>query len=111
MKGFLRSIDNRLPFQIERSVQQNRHTGGLTKSLDQPVVSCIECLTNGLQSAGTVYMRDRRNRVSLVFLYVHNIEHKPSRIVAGCIRQFEVILSLLGQNRWRERTKRLAKLD
>src|SRR5262245_23727848 len=96
IESFLGSVHDRLPFQIEGSVQHDGHSRGLAERLDQSIIFRIEFLPYRLQPARAVHMRDCRNSVSLAFFHVHDIEHETSGIVSCRVFQHEVVLSLLG---------------
>src|SRR5690242_8955133 len=46
------SGNNRLPAQVERGIQDHRHSSGLAKTLDQSVVAGTLIAEDGLQTSG-----------------------------------------------------------
>src|SRR5215510_3713034 len=69
-------FDDWLTHAIERRVEQDRHARLLVKLPDQIVKSAIVLARQRLQSTCTVDVHDRRYRVSLFRLNVHDSQHE-----------------------------------
>ena len=66
-------VNDGLTPEIERSVENHRHTGSLAECFNQAMVSGIGFLAHRLQPAGAIHMGNRRQRFALVFFNVDRI--------------------------------------
>src|SRR5918996_5650264 len=110
VKSLLRSIHNRLPFEVERSIENQGNTGRLGESFDQAIVLRTRILAYRLEPSRTIHVSDGRNDLSLIFFHVNDIKHEPGGIVPRSFRQYKEFVCLLSQHRRRKRTKRLPEL-
>src|ERR1051325_2940798 len=105
------SIHDRLPFEIERGVEQDRHAGRFPECFDESIISRGILFADCLQPAGAVDMRDGWEGAALFLLHVDNVKHKASRVVFRRLRKLEILLRPIRRNGRGERTERLAELD
>src|SRR5712691_2131727 len=111
MESLLWSVDDGLAFEVERSVEQHRHSGGLAKSLDKPVILPALLFSYRLKSPCAIDVRDGGDNVPLVFLHIHHVEHETGGIVPCGLGQCEIFLDPFSKDRWSKRTERLTELN
>src|SRR5918996_1653232 len=110
VKSLLRSIHNRLPLEVKRSIKHQGNTGGLAESFYQAVVFRTHILAYRLEAARTSHVSDGRDHLSLIFFDINDIEHETGGIVSRSFRQYKEFIGLLSQHRWSKGAKRLPEL-
>src|SRR5262245_60924548 len=86
LKRVARAGDDGFTTQIERSIEQHRHTTRLRESFDQPVVARRNISPHGLQSRAAVDMGDGWQFRFRAVLNVDDIEHETVRVMALRLR-------------------------
>ena len=93
-------------FSLNDVLRQNGHAGQLAEPLQQLPVQRIHVPLHGLQPAGAVLVRDRRNPLALLRLDLVRLHHERRRVVG-----LEILAGGFRQHRRTERAERLAELD
>src|SRR5271166_3997332 len=102
---------DRLSTQVERGVEDNRHSTGLPEPFNKSIVARVLLTKHHLQACRAIHMCDGGQRVSLVAPHRNDVQHVPSGKMLACVPQLKVRFCLLRQYGGSKRPIGLTKLD